>query len=59
VLVATAAYALGPDAADWLRTRPGRTALVIWADGSTTSLAVPDQPEVRRSAGSPPAARAC
>ena len=55
---ATAAYALGPDAADWLRTRPGRTALVVWADGTTTSLAVPDR-TVRRSAGSPPAARAC
>lgn len=38
---ATAAYALGPEAATWLRTRPGRTALVVWADGTTTSLAVP------------------
>ncbi len=30
---ATAAYAHGRAAADWLRTRPGRTALVVWADG--------------------------
>ena len=30
---ATAAFALGPDAADWLRTRPGRSGLVVWADG--------------------------
>jgi FAD:protein FMN transferase len=33
---ATAAYAHGQDAARWLRTRPGRSALVVWADGSTT-----------------------
>lgn len=32
---ATAAYALGPDAAAWLRTRPGRVGLVVWRDGST------------------------
>ena len=66
---ATAAYALGPDAADWLRTRAGRTALVVWADGTTTSLAVPvvgfagtdrSAPRpVSRCVGSPPAARAC
>ena len=56
---ATAAYALGPGAADWLRTRPGRTALVVWADGTTTSLAVPDRIGVRRCAASPPATRAC
>jgi thiamine biosynthesis lipoprotein len=37
---ATAAYAQGREAADWLRTRPGRSGLVVWADGSTTS--VPD-----------------
>jgi thiamine biosynthesis lipoprotein len=35
---ATAAYAQGPDAARWLGTRPGRTGLVVWADGSTTSV---------------------
>jgi FAD:protein FMN transferase len=35
---ATAAYAQGPDAADWLRTRPGRIGLVVWADGSTTTV---------------------
>ena len=34
---ATAAYAQGGKAADWLRTRPGRSGLVVWADGSTTS----------------------
>ncbi len=34
---ATAAYALGPEAAEWLETRPGRTGLVVWADGTTTS----------------------
>ena len=33
---ATAAYAHGRDAARWLRTRPGRSGLVVWADGSTT-----------------------
>jgi len=32
---ATAAFALGRDAARWLRTRPGRTGLVVWADGRT------------------------
>ena len=56
---ATAAYALGPGAADWLRTRPGRTALVVWADGTATCLAVPDRIGVRRCAASPPATRAC
>ena len=38
---ATAAYAHGPDAADWLRTRPGRTGLVVWADGTTTTVTGP------------------
>ena len=33
---ATAAYVLGREAAQWLRTRPGRTGLVVWADGRTT-----------------------
>ena len=32
---ATAAYALGEQAAEWLRTRPRRAGLVVWADGST------------------------
>jgi FAD:protein FMN transferase len=32
-LDATAAYAMGRDAARWLRTRPRRTGLVVWADG--------------------------
>ncbi len=31
---ATAAYALGQRAAQWLRGRPGRKALVVWADGT-------------------------
>jgi thiamine biosynthesis lipoprotein len=35
---ATAAYAQGRDAASWLGTRAGRTGLVVWADGSTTSI---------------------
>jgi FAD:protein FMN transferase len=35
---ATAAYALGADAPRWLSGRPGRTGLVVWADGSTTPL---------------------
>jgi thiamine biosynthesis lipoprotein len=33
---ATAAYAQGPGAASWLETRPGRSGLVVWADGTTT-----------------------
>ena len=37
-LDATAAYAHGPGAADWLATRPGRTGLVVWADGTTTTI---------------------
>lgn len=32
---ATAAYARGPDAAGWLRGRPGRRGLVVYADGTT------------------------
>lgn len=32
---ATAAFALGRDAARWLRTRPRRSGLVVWADGRT------------------------
>ena len=33
---ATAAYAHGPDAAGWLRSQPGRTALVVWPDATST-----------------------
>ncbi len=40
---ATAAYAHGYNAANWLRTRPGRTALIAWDDGSTTTIQ-PDHP---------------
>ncbi|QNG39459.1 FAD:protein FMN transferase [Geodermatophilaceae bacterium NBWT11] len=35
---ATAAYALGTDAASWLATRRGRSALVVGSDGSTTTV---------------------
>ena len=33
---ATAAYALGPGAAEWLRHRVGRTGLAVGADGTTS-----------------------
>jgi len=36
---ATAAYAMGRGAADWLRTRPGRTGVVVWEDGTTELVA--------------------
>ena len=35
---ATAAYVQGRDAARWLGTRPIRSALMVWADGTTTRL---------------------
>ncbi|HVD18024.1 MAG TPA: FAD:protein FMN transferase [Propionibacteriaceae bacterium] len=35
---ATTAYVHGRDAAKWLQTRPIRSALVVWADGTTTRL---------------------
>ena len=35
---ATAAYAQGPEAARWLETRPGRSGLVVWDDGTTTTV---------------------
>ena len=35
---ATAAYAQGPEAAHWLKTRPGRPGRVVWAAGSTTVI---------------------
>ena len=35
---ATSAYALGRDAATWLASRPDRSGLVVWADGSTTTV---------------------
>ncbi|WP_367649078.1 FAD:protein FMN transferase [Aeromicrobium stalagmiti] len=38
---ATAAFAHGPDAAGWLQTRPDRTGLVVWKDGTTTSVRTP------------------
>jgi thiamine biosynthesis lipoprotein len=38
---ATAAYALGGEAATWLRERPGRTGLVVWRDGSVARIGHP------------------
>jgi FAD:protein FMN transferase len=35
---ATAAYVHGRDAVQWLQTRPIRSALVVWTDGTTTRL---------------------
>lgn len=35
---ATAAYAHGPQAASWLRSRPGRTGLVVMPDGTATVI---------------------
>lgn len=35
---ATAAYVQGVDAADWLRTRVGRSALIVWPDATTTVI---------------------
>jgi thiamine biosynthesis lipoprotein len=35
---ATAAYARGPDAARWLETRRARSGLVVWDDGTTTTV---------------------
>jgi FAD:protein FMN transferase len=35
---ATAAYALGERAAEWLGHRVGRGGLVVWADGTTTTV---------------------
>jgi thiamine biosynthesis lipoprotein len=35
---ATAAYAHGRAAARWLETRPGRSGLVVWEDGTTTPV---------------------
>jgi len=35
---ATAAFARGREAATWLRARPGRSGLVVWADASITRV---------------------
>jgi len=35
---ATAAYALGSRAAEWLGRRVGRSGLVVWTDGTTTTV---------------------
>ena len=40
---ATAAFALGPDAVRWLRSR-GHSALVVHADGTTTVVEAPEPP---------------
>ncbi|MGY1643936.1 FAD:protein FMN transferase [Geodermatophilus sp. SYSU D00703] len=45
---ATAAYARDADAARWLGARPGRTGLVVWADGSTTPTCHTDVTPRRR-----------
>lgn len=37
---ATAAYAQGPGAAEWLRARGGCSGLVVWQDGATTLVGV-------------------
>ena len=44
---ATAAYALGAQAAQWLGRRVGRSGLVVWADGTTTTVAPPGARAVR------------
>ncbi|MGD9960339.1 FAD:protein FMN transferase [Nocardioides sp.] len=36
---ATAAFAQGTGALNWLRTRPGRAGLVVWKDGTTETFA--------------------
>lgn len=40
---ATAAYVQGRHAVRWLGNRPIRSALVVWADGTTTGLLRPNQ----------------
>lgn len=35
---ATAAFALGPRASEWLADRPGRTGLVVWEDGRCETI---------------------
>ncbi|WP_230207655.1 FAD:protein FMN transferase [Microlunatus sp. Gsoil 973] len=37
-ICATAAYAHGPHAANWLKRRRDVTGLVVWADGTTTAI---------------------
>jgi thiamine biosynthesis lipoprotein len=44
---ATAAYARGADAVRWLETRRGRSGLVVWADGTVTTV----EPVVPPAAG--------
>jgi thiamine biosynthesis lipoprotein len=46
---ATAAFVQGQQAARWLQTRPGRTGLVVWADGSTTRVSSRGTPSVGTS----------
>ena len=41
---ATAAYAHGADAARWLETRRDRTALVVWDDGTTSTVRTEARP---------------
>jgi thiamine biosynthesis lipoprotein len=42
---ATAAYVSGPDAAQWLQTRPIDCALIIWADGAATRIPKTSPPQ--------------
>jgi hypothetical protein len=61
---ATAAYAHGRDAARWLETRPSRTALVVWVDGSTTliegpSRSIPLQDDLRAEVAGGSSASGC
>lgn len=40
---ATTAFALDADALTWLRTRPGRSGLVVWADGTSDVFGTPSR----------------
>lgn len=51
---ATAAFALGAGAADWLATRPGRLSLVVWADGTTSTVAGTATAEIQARGSSRP-----
>jgi thiamine biosynthesis lipoprotein len=53
---ATSAFALDRDALSWLRTRPGRRGLVVWADGRTDVFSRPRGS--RAGAAGPPPPRA-
>jgi thiamine biosynthesis lipoprotein len=48
---ATAGYVHGRDAAQWLQGRPIRSALIVWADGTTTRLPQIPSPNAPRLKG--------